>query len=257
MDSLELILKDRPIAYHPILAHKCGGVTAGVFLSQILYWTGISEDGWVYRTAEQLQEETGLSRREMGTARTDLGKIGVLTEKKKGHSPPVLHYKVDFVKLDAILRTEQINLHKTSKSNFGKRTNHSAQNEQIVNKNKEITNETKDENINIHTPRLIEIEIPEIWKETIETLRGIPKWDKSNNIPLVEWLTTKYAIPRAALDTAYSLASKWEQYKKQDPYLTFKKWMSKYEKNFSTSGPQYGSEWDNYVNKTQHQAEVG
>ena len=50
--AIHAVLSDRPIAYHASLARALGSVTAGVFLSQILYWQPRSRDteGWVWKT---------------------------------------------------------------------------------------------------------------------------------------------------------------------------------------------------------------
>lgn len=72
----------RPVAYYPSLALALGGVKQAVLLCQIIYWTGKGSDpeGWIYKTAEELQEETGLSYEEQLGARKVLVRAGVLEE---------------------------------------------------------------------------------------------------------------------------------------------------------------------------------
>lgn len=90
-----LPLLDRPIAFQRSFIRLDIGVTAALFLSQMIYWTNRSDDdGWVYKTQEEWEEETGLSRYEQEDARKKLRSIGVLQEKKKG-VPARLFYKVD------------------------------------------------------------------------------------------------------------------------------------------------------------------
>lgn len=90
-----LPLLDRPIAFQRSFIRLDIGVTAALFLSQITYWTNRSDDdGWVYKTQEEWEEETGLSRYEQEGARKKLRSIGVLLEKRKG-VPARLFYKVD------------------------------------------------------------------------------------------------------------------------------------------------------------------
>ena len=90
-----LPLLDRPIAFQRSFIRLDIGVTAALFLSQMIYWTNRSDDdGWVYKTQEEWEEETGLSRYEQEGARKKLRSIGVLQEKKKG-VPARLFYKVD------------------------------------------------------------------------------------------------------------------------------------------------------------------
>lgn len=90
-----LPLLDRPIAFQRSFIRLNIGVTASLFLSQMTYWTNRSDDdGWVYKTQEEWEEETGLSRYEQEGARKKLRSIGVLLEKRKG-VPARLFYKVD------------------------------------------------------------------------------------------------------------------------------------------------------------------
>lgn len=72
----------RPVAYYPALTSVTGGVTSTLFLCQLIYWQGkqTDSDGWIYKTQEELTEETGLSRREQETARKALIRLGLLEE---------------------------------------------------------------------------------------------------------------------------------------------------------------------------------
>ncbi len=73
-DELTNILT-RPVAYHRIFAVIAGSVEAGVWLSQLYYWTVIVErtnpdaDGWFWKTQEQWEEETALRRAGQETSR--------------------------------------------------------------------------------------------------------------------------------------------------------------------------------------------
>ena len=60
-----------PVAYYAAFAQALGGVEAGVFASQFFYWHGKGHDpdGWVYKTQAEIEEETGLTRRNQETAR--------------------------------------------------------------------------------------------------------------------------------------------------------------------------------------------
>lgn len=89
------LLTDKPVAYHPFLARVAGGVTAGLFLSQLFYWSdrGKDPEGWIYKKQTEFEEETALTRREQETARKRLLQQGLIEEKLKG-VPPVLHYRI-------------------------------------------------------------------------------------------------------------------------------------------------------------------
>lgn len=101
------ILKNtgRAIAYRPNLARLFGGVVAEIFFEQIFYWQdkADSELG-VYKTQEELEIETGLSRKEQETARKLLREKGVLieTHKRLEHR---MYYKINNEKLDELLAT--------------------------------------------------------------------------------------------------------------------------------------------------------
>lgn len=73
-----------PIAYFPKLAVYLESVTAAVFLGQMIYWhdKAISDLG-VYKTSDEITQETGLTYREQSTARKKLSSLGLVTETNK------------------------------------------------------------------------------------------------------------------------------------------------------------------------------
>ncbi|MFO0099636.1 MAG: hypothetical protein ACK52E_16450 [Aphanizomenon sp.] len=93
-------LLSRPVAFHRIFASIGGGATEGLFLSQAYYWSQHTKDpeGWFYKTSDEWNEETALTRREQETARKSLRELGILREKRKGH-PAKLFYQVDVERL--------------------------------------------------------------------------------------------------------------------------------------------------------------
>ena len=105
--SPSTILKNtgRAIAYRPNLARLFGGVIAEIFFEQIFYWQDKADPVLgVYKTQEELEIETGLSRKEQETARKLLREKGVLieTHKRLEHR---MYYKIDCEKLDELLAT--------------------------------------------------------------------------------------------------------------------------------------------------------
>lgn len=87
---------DRPIAYHRIFTKIGGSVTAGVMLSQAYYWSQRTKsiEGWFYKTVDEWEEETGLTRSEQETARKHLIEKGIISYKVKG-IPATGHYLVN------------------------------------------------------------------------------------------------------------------------------------------------------------------
>jgi len=71
------------VAYSPRLAQALGGVKQSVLLCQLIFWCDKGRDpsGWIYKTAEEIEEETGLSYKEQRAARAALVKHGVLLER--------------------------------------------------------------------------------------------------------------------------------------------------------------------------------
>lgn len=89
-----------PVAFHAILARICDSATAGLMLSQALYWSRIKEDGdgWFFKSQGQWEEETCLSRWEQETARKRLRNLGFWDEELRG-VPATLYFRIDLEKL--------------------------------------------------------------------------------------------------------------------------------------------------------------
>jgi len=104
------LLRDRPVAYRPDLARAVGSATAGIFLSQALFLDGIIQrmhpdrNGWFYKTAQEWEADTGLSRTEQSTARRRLVSLGVIQEECRG-VPAKMWFRVRFDVLIPFLET--------------------------------------------------------------------------------------------------------------------------------------------------------
>lgn len=101
----------RTVAYLPALVPCIGSIEAVLILCQLAYWNGKQDDdeGWIYKTHQELQRETGLTRSQQRTARKVLRDIGVLSEELRG-DPPIIHYLVDYGRLEN-LWTEWVEAH--------------------------------------------------------------------------------------------------------------------------------------------------
>jgi hypothetical protein len=113
----------RPVAYHKLLAIAGGSVGAGVFLSQLIYWTDKSKDpdGWIYKTLDDWWCETALGRYELKTIRNTLVSRTLIEEKLCG-VPARLHYKIDWPSLQVALAKAVIT-HREGMSKRGAPTN--------------------------------------------------------------------------------------------------------------------------------------
>lgn len=84
------------------LIHALGAKSA-ILVAQLFYWKGKeqTEGGWIYKTKEELERETGLSRHEQNTCVEDLKKKKVLGIKydRLDHR---LYYKICKEALDVV-----------------------------------------------------------------------------------------------------------------------------------------------------------
>jgi len=98
----------RPVAFHAVLARLCGSASAGLMLSQALYWTDVQERtnqaaaGWFYKTSDEWETEICLSRHEQEGARRILRGTGCWFEQRKGIGA-FLHFRVDLQALAEVI----------------------------------------------------------------------------------------------------------------------------------------------------------
>ena len=79
----------RTIAVYKSLVDVTGSIKAAVFLSQLIYWTrhGVSvieRDGWLFKSIAQMEEETGLNKREQGTCKQKLLERNLIETRRFG-----------------------------------------------------------------------------------------------------------------------------------------------------------------------------
>jgi len=91
-----LIKLGEPAVYHPSLAKMLGGVQAAVFLGMLLRWAGrgARRDGYIWKSMEEIANETALTRREQDAARGILRRLGIVKEKRAA-IPPRVHFLLD------------------------------------------------------------------------------------------------------------------------------------------------------------------
>jgi hypothetical protein len=73
----------RPIAYYPKLSKALGGSKQTILLCQLIYWCdkGSNPDGWIYKSVDELIEETGLTYKEQIGARAALRELGLIEDR--------------------------------------------------------------------------------------------------------------------------------------------------------------------------------
>lgn len=101
--SESLKIAGKPIAYYPKLAKPLGSTNASILFSHFFYWHDKTQhELGIYRTAEEIELETGLSVQEQRTARAKLKERGILieTEKRIEHR---IYYKLDLDAFDELM----------------------------------------------------------------------------------------------------------------------------------------------------------
>lgn len=78
----------RTIAVYRCLIDIADSLKAAAMLSQLLYWTRVSDevearDGWIYKTIAQMEDETGLTKREQGVCRKKLEALNLIVTSRK------------------------------------------------------------------------------------------------------------------------------------------------------------------------------
>lgn len=108
----------RPVAYYPSLA-RILGIKETIFLCQLVYWHDKSQrEGWVYKTADEWEIETGLSYREQKRARDRLKDLHLLEEREERLAHKMF-YRAHLDRLDEIWRDRGGVIPETTKRQFG------------------------------------------------------------------------------------------------------------------------------------------
>jgi len=96
--------QEHPIAYMPIYSRVAGSVTAGILLSQIVYWDGKMQHREFYKIDKDFCEELSMGSSELKNAKKRLLNIGVIGIVRKG-IPAKSHYKLNLGKLSDLITT--------------------------------------------------------------------------------------------------------------------------------------------------------
>jgi hypothetical protein len=181
----------RPVSFYPGLVKRLGGVTATLFFCQIFYWTGKNSDPLgIFKTAEEISRETGLTYEEQVTARKKLKSRGVLieTEKRLDHR---MYYRLDLDAFDDLQIPETGN----AQSGDSGMPNPGARQSLVRNKEAETTAEIT---ADIETPEagLFVLDSPE--KEKPQTDPGPTRADIDGYCDDIYGLYPKKIAPRAA-----------------------------------------------------------
>ena len=110
----------RPVAYYPKMRRITGSTNATILLCQFIYWRGKeqTEDGWLYKTSFEIEDETGLSYGEQKTARRDLVSAGLMDEHyaRLDHQ---MRFKLNLEAINSKWGTEETDIRESGKPQFG------------------------------------------------------------------------------------------------------------------------------------------
>ena len=118
-------LNQRPIAYYPIYRQLTGSTTAGILLSQLMFW--FSKKDKIFKTDSEIMEETLLTENELRSAKTKIKKLDFISVTREG-IPAKTYYKIDWEKYETSLvkfteqkelkeQTQFSEIHETNKNN--------------------------------------------------------------------------------------------------------------------------------------------
>lgn len=118
---IETLMK-RPIAFQRIFKTITGTTNAALFLSQAWYWkdkaniTINKKPGWFYKSAQEWEEETGLTRREQENARRICREMGLIEERlKRANKHATRHYWVNTKLIYEMVNDATSSLHQSAK----------------------------------------------------------------------------------------------------------------------------------------------
>lgn len=87
---------DRTIAFQRSYVYLTKSVTAALMLAQAVYWSNRTtlSGGWFYKTRDEWELETGLTRYEQESSRKILRELGILEESLR-NVPAKMHYRLN------------------------------------------------------------------------------------------------------------------------------------------------------------------
>jgi uncharacterized phage protein (TIGR02220 family) len=121
----------RPVAYYPTIAKAFGGdVATAIFVCQFMYWSGKVGDRFIYKTRDEIEEETGIGSSAQRRVTKKLRAAGYVTVVKKG-IPSKNYYRFDWKKIDKHLKAhiETSSSNESSEQEVPKQENKSSQND--------------------------------------------------------------------------------------------------------------------------------
>jgi hypothetical protein len=93
----------RPVAFYPGLVKALDDRNEAIFICQMAYWRGKgdSKDGWIYKTSDEIEQETSLTYKEQTNVRKGLVDKGLLKE-KYARTEHKMYFRVDWDAVNGI-----------------------------------------------------------------------------------------------------------------------------------------------------------
>ena len=162
-------MNEKPVAFHRVYAKITGSITAGLLLSQLVYWSKAMKGKSFYKTDQDLCDELCFGLYELKGAKD---KIKEFVEIKRKGVPAKTWYTVDEDKLiDAITsygKNQQLVMGKTNNKTLEKPitiTENKSENKNTIYKNKKLTPQISSDKENKLGPNFQKWENPEDIKE--------------------------------------------------------------------------------------------
>ena len=91
-----------------LLKRLNGNHSAALFLSQLVYWTDKTKNGWIFKTYEDWEAELFLKEKKVRAIKNELEALGIIETKiKQINGAPVLHYRIKQKEFIEFLTTEK------------------------------------------------------------------------------------------------------------------------------------------------------
>jgi hypothetical protein len=90
------INSDRCVVFYPALARALGDIESAIYYQQLHYWgsRGKRKDGFIYKTKDEIYEETAIKEKQQDRIRQELIQKGwISTKKVMANGSPTIHYK--------------------------------------------------------------------------------------------------------------------------------------------------------------------
>lgn len=215
---------------------KAIGIESGFLLTTLIEASDglANEDGWFYKTAPSLEEETGLSNHKQSKIIEELTKLGILEQENKG-MPMKRYFRINFQKIEELVFKKDLKNLKSSIEENEKQGFKNFESKDLKNSNaciEKISNNKELNNNNLNK------ELNNIYKDTVDYLNekaGTKYKSSSKN-------TTKHI--KARLNDGYTL----EDFKN----VIDKKcseWLNTDMEKYLCPDTLFGSKFEKYLNQ--------